>query len=226
MHRIIFFCVRFIFQEAFLAFHTDLKAVKKFLKPIHIGHLDQLSDQTDAVQKPDIKKDFEDLRQTAEKMGFFEPSVTFYTLSMVQLLVLEAFAYWVLYVYGTGWLPWTVSVIAFGVLQVQAGWIQHDYGHLSVFKQAWKNHFMHQYTLGWTMGFSKDWWNHLHYQHHAKPNVLHKDPDVRLEAILVLGETMPKQVAQAKRISMPYDWQHRYFFRHYPRYCSPSTSSL
>ena len=57
-------------------------------------------------------------------------------------------------------------------VQAQAGWIQHDYGHLSVFKQSWLNHAFHQYTMCFTKGASVHWWNHLHYQHHAKPNVV------------------------------------------------------
>jgi fatty acid desaturase len=70
--------------------------------------------------------------------------------------------------------------------------------------------------MGLLKGASKNWWNHMHYQHHAKPNVMSKDPDVRLEALFVVGENMPKKVAEKNAVkgkaSMPYNHQHKYFF--------------
>ena len=49
-----------------MAFHTDLKAVKKYLKPIRIGQLEQETQETEGDDA--VKRDFEELRQTAEKM--------------------------------------------------------------------------------------------------------------------------------------------------------------
>jgi fatty acid desaturase 2 (delta-6 desaturase) len=193
--------------EAFQAFHNDLNHVKKYLKPIHVGEIDGGQSNPE-----EIKEDFEKLRQTVKKMGLFRPSITFYILSILELIVLEAAAYYIMCTFGTGWIPWIIAVLLHTTVQAQAGWIQHDYGHLSVFQSSKWNHLVHQYTMCFTKGASCDWWNHLHYQHHAKPNVLHKDPDVRLEALFVLGETMPKRVAKEKKKSMPYNWQHRYFF--------------
>ena len=34
----------------------------------------------------------------------------------------------------------------------------------------------------------------MHFQHHSKPNVIDKDPDTRIEALFLLGNTIPKQV--------------------------------
>lgn len=38
-------------------------------------------------------------------------------------------------------------------------------------------------------GFSAHWWNFRHFQHHAKPNIFHKDPDVTVAPIFLLGES-------------------------------------
>ena len=32
--------------------------------------------------------------------------------------------------------------------QAQAGWLQHDYGHLSVFKKSTWNHVVHKFIIG------------------------------------------------------------------------------
>lgn len=193
-------------SEAFKAFHPELTSVKKYLKAIRIGDLLQ-------EDKEEIKTDFENLRQTTHKMGLYQPSLWFYLLNVGHLIVLEALAYFILSYFGNGWLPWLASLMCYSTVQAQAGWTQHDFGHLSVFKSSFWNHAFHQYTMCFTKGAAADWWNHLHYQHHAKPNVLDKDPDVRLEKIFVLGDQMAKTVAQSKKGgSMPYNWQHRYFF--------------
>lgn len=191
--------------EAFDAFHNDLAAVKKYLKPIHLGAVDDYKDE-------EICKDFRQLKQTAIKMGLFEPSYMFYIVVLGHILLLEALAYLTLVWFGAGWIPFLVSLILYSTSQVQTGWTQHDFGHLSVFKPSKLNHALHHFTMGFTKGASASWWNHMHYQHHAKPNVIDKDPDVRLEALFVVGEVMPVKVAQEKKKSMPFNLQHKYFF--------------
>lgn len=34
----------------------------------------------------------------------------------------------------------------------------------------------------------------MHYQHHAKPNVIDKDPDTRIDTLFLLGNTIPIRV--------------------------------
>lgn len=68
-------------------------------------------------------------------------------------------------------LPPLLCVVIFHV-QAQAGWLQHDFGHLSVFKNSWMNHLAHHVVQEGLKGASCYWWNVRHFQHHAKPNVV------------------------------------------------------
>lgn len=43
-------------------------------------------------------------------------------------------------------------------------------------------------------GASAGWWNHRHFQHHAKPNVFKKDPDVNMLNAFVVGKVQPVEV--------------------------------
>jgi len=53
----------------------------------------------------------------------------------------------------------------------------------------------------------------MHYQHHSKPNVIGKDPDVRVDQLFVLGEVIPVETAKTQvKVTMPYNSQHMYFF--------------
>ncbi|XP_063584098.1 acyl-CoA 6-desaturase isoform X3 [Pongo abelii] len=94
----------------------------------------------------------------------------------------------------------------------QAGWLQHDYGHLSVYRKPKWNHLVHKFVIGHLKGASANWWNHRHFQHHAKPNIFHKDPDVNMLHVFVLGEWQPIEYGKKKLKYLPYNHQHEYFF--------------
>uniref|UniRef100_A0A3P9P5Y7 Fatty acid desaturase 2 n=1 Tax=Poecilia reticulata TaxID=8081 RepID=A0A3P9P5Y7_POERE len=93
-----------------------------------------------------------------------------------------------------------------------AGWLQHDFGHLSVFKKSKWNHLVHKFVIGHLKGASANWWNHRHFQHHAKPNIFKKDPDINMMDIFVLGNTQPVEYGIKKIKHYPYNYQHHYFF--------------
>uniref|UniRef100_A0AAR2LVX0 Cytochrome b5 heme-binding domain-containing protein n=1 Tax=Pygocentrus nattereri TaxID=42514 RepID=A0AAR2LVX0_PYGNA len=98
------------------------------------------------------------------------------------------------------------------LLTSQAGWLQHDFGHLSVFKRSRWDHLLHKFVIGHLKGASAHWWNHRHFQHHAKPNVFKKDPDINMLNILVLGNVQPVEYGIKKLKHLPYNHQHQYFF--------------
>nr|XP_034302423.1 acyl-CoA 6-desaturase isoform X3 [Crassostrea gigas] len=160
--------------DAFRAFHNDLDQVQKYLLPLHIGSVQKGEVNTNYS----LENDFRDLRENAEKMGLFKPSYLFFFLHLAHIIAMEVMAYLTLYYFGTGWIPFLVSVCLYSTVQ----------------------------------GASPSWWNHMHYQHHAKPNVMGKDPDVRVDQLFVVGEKMPLEVAKSKKSNMPYNQQHKYFF--------------
>lgn len=176
--------------DAFQAFHNDLASVKKYLKPLHVGSVKDTQTRT-------IDEDFRKLRSTAEQMGLFKPSYSYFGIYLGHIMVLEVLAALTLIYFGVGWAPFLISIALYGTSQAQGGWLQHDFGHLSVFHNTTWDHFFHYFVLGFLKGASPDWWNHMHYQHHAKPNVLDKDPDVRVEQLFVVGEVMPVEVAKS-----------------------------
>nr|ACU65464.1 fatty acid desaturase 3 transcription variant 5 [Papio anubis] len=65
--------------------------------------------------------------------------------------------------------------------------------------------------MGQLKGFSAHWWNFRHFQHHAKPNIFHKDPDVTVAPVFLLGESSV-EYGKKKRRYLPYNQQHLYFF--------------
>ncbi|CAF0724085.1 unnamed protein product [Didymodactylos carnosus] len=72
----------------------------------------------------------------------------------------------------------------------QTGWLQHDFGHLSVFSTSKWNHLLHQFYIGFVK--------------------IDKDPDVRIESMFLIGNIAKKNAKYGKK--MPYNFQQFYFF--------------
>ncbi|KAG8563757.1 hypothetical protein GDO81_016194 [Engystomops pustulosus] len=198
--------------DAFVAFHPDPNFVRKFLKPLYVGELAENEPSQDRGKNAQQVEDFQKLRKTAEEMNLFNGSWVFFGLYLAHILVVEYLAWANLHYFGNGWIPTLITILLLTVSQAQAGWLQHDFGHLSVFKKSKWNHIGHKFVIGHLKGASANWWNHRHFQHHAKPNIFSKDPDVNMVHIFVLGDTQPVEYGKKKIKYLPYNHQHQYFF--------------
>uniref|UniRef100_A0A669BP60 acyl-CoA (8-3)-desaturase n=1 Tax=Oreochromis niloticus TaxID=8128 RepID=A0A669BP60_ORENI len=198
--------------EAFTAFHPDLKFVQKFLKPLLIGELAATEPSQDRDKNAALVQDFETLRDQVEKKGLFRAQPLFFFLHLGHIILIEALAWLIVSMWGTGWILTLLCSVLLATAQSQAGWLQHDFGHLSVFKKSSWNHLVHKFVIGHLKGASANWWNHRHFQHHAKPNIFTKDPDINMLNVFVLGQTQPVEYGIKKIKNMPYNHQHQYFF--------------
>lgn len=180
--------------DAFRAFHLDLDFVGKFLKPLLIGELAPEEPSLDRGKSSQITEDFRALKKTAEDMNLFKTNHLFFFLLLSHIIVMESIAWFILSYFGNGWVPTLITAFVLATSQAQAGWLQHDYGHLSVYKKSIWNHIVHKFVIGHLKGASANWWNHRHFQHHAKPNIFHKDPDIKSLHVFVLGEWQPLEV--------------------------------
>nr|ACU65462.1 fatty acid desaturase 3 transcription variant 3 [Papio anubis] len=169
--------------DAFRAFHQDLNFVRKFLQPLLIGELAPEEPSQDGPLNAQLVEDFRALHQAAEDMKLFDASPTFFAFLLGHILAMEA----------------------------QSWCLQHDLGHASIFKKSRWNHVAQKFVMGQLKGFSAHWWNFRHFQHHAKPNIFHKDPDVTVAPVFLLGESSV-EYGKKKRRYLPYNQQHLYFF--------------
>nr|QBA19080.1 fatty acid desaturase 2b [Trachinotus ovatus] len=198
--------------EAFTAFHPDPTFVQKFLKPLQIGELAATEPSQDRNKNAAIIQDFHTLRAQAESEGLFRARPLFFCLHLGHIMLLDILAWLMIWHWGTNWILTLLCVVMLTTAQAQAGWLQHDFGHLSVFKKSRLNHLLHKFIIGHLKGASGNWWNHRHFQHHAKPNVFRKDPDINMLDMFVLGSTQPVEYGIKKIKHMPYHHQHQYFF--------------
>ncbi|XP_019850246.1 PREDICTED: fatty acid desaturase 2-like [Amphimedon queenslandica] len=192
---------------AFESFHNNKKLVRSYLSKYYIGDIVE-----EERELPEINKDFLKLRQELIEKGFFNVKPMYFILLFLHIVVLEILAFVILWKFGNGWPAYAMSVLCLVISQAQAGWLQHDFGHRSVFNSTTLNKVAHDISIGWSKGVSSNWWNFRHYQHHAKPNVFFKDPDVTISYAFLLGKNIPRIWGERKWGIIPYHWQHKYFF--------------
>ncbi|KAL2310075.1 hypothetical protein Nmel_006314, partial [Mimus melanotis] len=212
--RVISHCAGEDATDAFQAFHINPTLVQKFLKPLLIGELAPGEPSQDrdknsgslpsltlllpVLLQSQLVEDFRTLRKTAEDMNLFRASPLFFSLYLGHIIAMEVLAWFMVSYFGTGWIATLILACILTTSQAQAGWLQHDFGHLSVFKKSSWNHIVHKFVIGHLKGASANWWNHRHFQHHAKPNIFRKDPDVNMLHIFVLGDTQPVEVRKSR----------------------------
>lgn len=208
--------------EVFYAFHKEFEKVDKYSKLYLIGKVkptDEIEDKIERekiLKEDEIRKDFVNVKQAAVKMGLFEPSYTFFFLHGLQIVLSQIAGYYILLKYGCSFVPLMFALFFHVIAQGQTNWTQHDYGHSSFAKKPKVNKLIHLFFIGLIKGASSGWWIHLHNQHHAKPNVIGKDPDVRIDPVFVLGQKAPVKTAEKnankkQKYLYPYDIQ-QYFF--------------
>ncbi|XP_074087422.1 acyl-CoA (8-3)-desaturase [Macrotis lagotis] len=199
--------------DPFMAFHIDKALVRKYMNSLLIGELAPDQPSFEPNKNKQLTDDFRELRATVEQMGLLKASPIFFSFYLLQILLFDVAAWLTLWIFGTSLVPFLVSAVLLATVQAQAGWLQHDFGHLSVCPTSTWNHLLHHFVIGHLKGAPASWWNHMHFQHHAKPNCFRKDPDLNMHPLFfALGKILSVELGKQKKKYMPYNHQHKYFF--------------
>nr|WPT09940.1 front end desaturase B [Namalycastis rhodochorde] len=197
--------------EVWLAMHKNQSLSKKYMASICVGQVKEPCNYDKA--RAERQKDVEELRQTALKNGWFKSNPWFFIAHISSIVGFEVLGYFIMSTFGVSWPVYLVATACLVTTQAQAGWSQHDYGHWSVFKNRKANHAGQQFLLGFIKGASKQWWNFRHNQHHAKPNIYKKDPDITFpKDVFLFGTRIPVLFGKDRKKNMPYNYEHLYFW--------------
>eukprot|EP00007_Cunea_sp_BSH-02190019_P008267 CAMPEP_0174238832 /NCGR_PEP_ID=MMETSP0417-20130205/12706_1 /TAXON_ID=242541 /ORGANISM="Mayorella sp, Strain BSH-02190019" /LENGTH=447 /DNA_ID=CAMNT_0015317719 /DNA_START=38 /DNA_END=1381 /DNA_ORIENTATION=+ len=192
---------------AIKSFHPNMTEPKRIMKSLRVGKLCA----KDSVL-PEIDEDVLNLRQKYLQHGLYKGNKLWFFAQFAHILFLDVMSWVIMYNFGTGWLSYIAAGCVLAAGQAQAGWLQHDFGHLSVFSNPQTNRWVHQIVVGVMKGASKTWWDWRHLRHHSHPNVVGRDPDVDMPQVFLLGDKVPVSWAKKKKGVMPYDQQHKYWF--------------
>lgn len=78
----------------------------------------------------------------------FRVNVLFFVGLFAHIIAMHVLGWWVLWRYGNTWATWLISAVLVAASQAQAGWLQHDFGHHTVFNSTKLNHILHDITIG------------------------------------------------------------------------------
>jgi fatty acid desaturase len=107
----------------------------------------------------------------------------YYAVAITTTVLLLASGWAVLVVAGPSW--WQLLTAAFlGVMFTQLGFLGHDVGHKQVFRSRRATYAFGVLAGNAGIGLSYGWWMDKHNRHHAHPNDLERDPDVRAGALV------------------------------------------
>ncbi|XP_060626612.2 acyl-CoA (8-3)-desaturase-like isoform X1 [Anolis sagrei] len=198
--------------DAFSAFHKDGDLVRKYLHSLLIGELAPDQPSCEPTKNEMLTNDFQELHATVKKMGLLKSSYPFFIFMFLHAFVLDIAAWLTIWYFGKSWVPFLAAVGLFTIAQIQYGFLQHDLGHISVFEKPKWNRLAHFFVMGVLKGGPASQWNHMHNQHHAKPNCFLKDPDLNMHPFLFsLGKKLSVELGKKKKKYMPYQHQHKYF---------------
>ncbi|XP_023612352.1 fatty acid desaturase 2-like protein FADS2P1 isoform X2 [Myotis lucifugus] len=164
--------------DVFRAMHLELDIARLYLKPLLIGELAPGEPSQERNKNAQLVEDFQELRRTLEAMNMFSANLGFFSLHLIQILILEALAWLMLWHFGNGW-PITICI---------------------------------SFLLTISQGLSVKWWNHRHFQHHTKPNIYPKDPDIDVGPLFLVGDLQPIKYGKKKIKYIDYEKQHLYFY--------------
>nr|XP_023415540.1 fatty acid desaturase 1 [Loxodonta africana] len=182
--------------DPFVAFHINKGLVRKYMNSLLIGELSPEQPSFEPTKNKELTNEFRELRTSVERMGLMKANHVFFLLYLLHILLMDVAAWLTLWLFGTSFVPFLLCAVLLSAVQAQAGWLQHDFGHLSVFSTSTWNHLLHHFVIGHLKGAPASWWNHLHFQHHAKPNCFRKDPDINMHPFFfALGKILSVEVS-------------------------------
>jgi fatty acid desaturase len=130
---------------------------------------------------------FTTLTQEVHRLGLMRRRYGYYWVKLIGA-VLSTVAWILAFVWiGDSW--WQlVSAAVLGVLMAQFGFLGHDAAHRQIFKSGRWNDWASLIVANLLVGISHGWWRSKHNRHHANPNKVGADPDIRSTAVAFTPE--------------------------------------
>ncbi|PNJ22044.1 FADS1 isoform 5, partial [Pongo abelii] len=134
-------------EERWLVIDRKVYNISEFTRR-HPGGSRVISHYAGQDATKELTDEFRELRATVEQMGLMKANHVFFLLYLLHILLLDGAAWLTLWVFGTSFLPFLLCAVLLSAVQAQAGWLQHDFGHLSVFSTSKWNHLLHHFVIG------------------------------------------------------------------------------
>lgn len=136
--------------------------------------------------------EFTDLMRTVQDSGLMRRRYGYYWTRFAVLTLLLAGTVVAFVLIGHSW--WQLAVAAvLAVLLGQVMFLGHDAAHRQIFASGRWNDWASLVVANLYAGMSYGWWTHKHSRHHAKPNTVDVDPDIKSGVLVFTTDDLPKE---------------------------------
>ena len=165
--------------DVFHTFHVKSQRARNMLKSLKVIEVDKTSAQSD----------FQHIVEGWKKKGYYDSNHDDFILWGG---IVSAITYTGLVVQGAGY-PVMGGIIT-GIGWAHCGFVQHHAGHLGFTGIAKYDHFVQDLFEGILKGGSGSWWRNRHNKHHAMPNTIGYDGDLRTTPFFAWDDVLVKEV--------------------------------
>lgn len=142
---------------------------------------------TSAIRINKVTSSYASLLTSVKEAGLLERCRRYYILLLMLLIIAGAGVWAAFFLLGDSWLQLAVAA-ALGVVFTQFALVGHEAGHLQVFATRAANEWTARLIATLMVGMSYAYWTDKHSRHHARPNVVNRDPDIAPGAIVFHNE--------------------------------------
>jgi fatty acid desaturase len=141
--------------------------------------------------------EFTALTRTVQEAGLMTRRRRYYWTRFVVLTLLLAGLVTAFVLIGASW--WQLLIAAaLAVVLGQVMFLGHDAAHRQIFASGSWNEWASLVIANLYAGMSYGWWTHKHSRHHAKPNQVEADPDIKTGAFYFHTEDLTAPVTGVK----------------------------
>lgn len=171
--------------DAFDTFHVKSKKAKLMLKSLKILGVDKAKQEGDATKDPE----FSNMIQSWRDKGLYDTNYYEFLIWGGIVAMTTFLGLWV-QMWGYPICGGVITGLAWG----QCGFVQHHAGHLGFTGKPCVDHAVQDFFEGFLKGGSGSWWRNRHNKHHAMPNSIGYDGDLRTTPFFAWDDVLVKQV--------------------------------
>ena len=140
------------------------------------------------------------LAQRIKAEGLLERRHGWYVMRGLVLAAALALGVVLLVTLGRTW--WQLLVAAyFSVVFTQIAYLAHDSAHKQIFSSGPRGELVSRIVSNLFVGLSYGWWMNKHTRHHANPNTVGKDGDIRPGAVVFVADDMEQRTGFTGRLT-------------------------
>ncbi|KNC53610.1 delta-5 desaturase [Thecamonas trahens ATCC 50062] len=135
-----------------------------------------------------LERDFRIFRQQLVDEGYFEPSY----IHLAYRFAFLFFCHWVAFkLMFAEW--YFTAALCLGYAGGHCGWLMHEFGHGSGTGYMWLDRRIQEFVYGVGDGMSAGWWRSQHNRHHAMPQHLEHDVDLKTLPLVAFHAEIAKK---------------------------------